>query len=60
MNDTPPAESAPDFPGKPWALRLGAMLVAAFAAIVLLALMDREARPHLEAAADRGPVAAQR
>ena len=60
MDETPPAEPAPDFPGKPWALRLGAMLIAAYVLTVLLALMDREARPHLEAAMDRGPVAAQR
>ena len=60
MNDTPPAESAPDFPGKPWALRLGAMLVAAFIMIVLLAFMDRAARANLEAARDRGPVAVKR
>ena len=60
MNETPPSESAPDFPGKPWALRLGAMLVAAFVVIVVLAFMDREARPNLEAARDRGPVAGKR
>ena len=60
MNDTPPAESASDFPGKPWALRLGAALVVAFALIVLLAFMDREARPNLEAAKDRGAVAGKR
>lgn len=60
MNDTPPAESAPDFPGKPWALRLGAMLVAVFAMIVLLAFMDRAARSNLEVAKDRGPVAVKR
>ncbi len=60
MNETQPAESAPDFSGKPWALRLGAMLVAAFVVIVLLAFMDREARPNLEAAQDRGPVVGKR
>ena len=60
MNDTPPAEPTPDFPGKPWALRLGAMLVAAFVVIVVLAFLDREARPNLEAAKDRGPVAGKR
>ena len=60
MNETPPAESAPDFPGKPWALRLGAALVAAFVLIVLLAFMDREARSNLETAKDRGPVAVKR
>ena len=60
MNETPPAESAPDFPGKPWALRLGAGLVAAFALIVLLALVDRAARPSLEAAKDSGPLAVKR
>ena len=60
MNETPPAESAPDFPGKPWALRLGAALVAAFVVIVLLALVERAARPTLEAAKDRGPVAVKR
>ncbi len=60
MNETPPPESASDFPGRPWALRLGAMLVAAFVVIVVLAFMDREARPNLEAARDRGPVAGKR
>ena len=60
MNETPPPEFAPDFPGRPWALRLGAMLVAAFVVIVVLAFMDREARPNLEAARDRGPVAGKR
>ena len=60
MNETPPAQSASDLPGKPWALRLGAALIAAFALIVLLALVDRAARPNLEAARDRGPVAAKR
>ena len=60
MNETPPAASAPDFPGKPWALRLGAMLVAAFAMIVLLAFMDRAARSNLEVVKDRGPVARDR
>ena len=60
MNETPLAESVPDFPGKPWAMRLGAMLVAAFVLIVLLAFMDRAARTNLEAAKDRGPVAVKR
>ena len=60
MNETPPVESATDFPGKPWALRLGAALVAAFMLIVLLALVDHAARPNLEAAKDRGPVAVKR
>lgn len=60
MNDTPPAESAPDFPGKPWVLRLGALLVAAFVVIVLLAFMDHAALSKLEAAKDRGPVAEKR
>ena len=55
MNDSPPADSAPDFPGKPWALRLGAALVAAFVVIVVLALMNRVARPQLETATARGP-----
>ena len=59
MNDTPPAESAADFPGKPWALRLGAILVAAFVLIVVLAFMDRAAGSNLEAAKDRGPVSAK-
>ena len=56
MNDTPPAEPAPDFPGKPWALRLGAGLVAAFVVIVVLGLMDRAARPQLETAMEHAPV----
>ena len=60
MNDTPPAEPAPDFPGKPWALRLGAALVAAFAVIVVLGLMDRVARPQLETSTDRGPAAVEK
>ena len=60
MNETPPPEPAPAFPGKPWALRLGAALVAAFVLIVLLAFVDREARPNLEAAKDRGAVAGKR
>ena len=60
MNETPPAESAPDFPGKPWALRLGAALVGAFALIVVLALMDRVARTNLESAKDHGPAAVKR
>ena len=60
MNRTPPAEAAPDFPGKPWALRLGAALVAAFVVIVVLALMDRAARPQLETAREHGPVAEKR
>ena len=60
MNRTPPAEAAPDFPGKPWALRLGAALVAAFVVIVVLALMDREARPHFETAREHGPVGEKR
>ena len=60
MNDTPPAEPAPDFPGKPWALRLGAGLVAAFVVIVVLALMDRAARPQLEKATEHAPVGEKR
>ena len=60
MNEMPPAESAPDFPGKPWALRLGAMLVAAFVLTVALAFMDRAARTKLEAANDLGSVAKKR
>ena len=60
MNEMPPAESAADFPGKTWALRLGAMLVAAFVLIVLLAFIDRAGRPELEAAKGRDPVAEQR
>ena len=60
MNDLPPAEPAPDFPGKPWALRLGAALVAAFVVIVVLGLMDRVARPQLETARDRGPAVEKR
>ncbi len=53
MNEKPPAEAAPDFPGKPWALRLGAALVAAFVVIVVLGLMDRAARRQLETATER-------
>ena len=60
MNDTPPAEPAPDFPGKPWALRIGAVLVAAFVVIAVLGLMDRVARPQLETATDRGPAVEKR
>ena len=60
MNDTPPAEPAPDFPGKPWALRLGAALVAAFVVIVVLALTDRAARPQLETVREHDPVAEKR
>ena len=60
MNDLPPADSAPAFPGKTWALRLGALLVAAFVVSVVLAFMDRVARPNLEAAQDRGPSAEKR
>ena len=60
MNDLPPAEPASDFPGKPWALRLGAALAAAFVVIVVLGLMDRVARPKLEAATDRGPAAVEK
>ena len=60
MNDLPPAEPAPDFPGKPWALRLGAALVAAFVVIVVLGLMDRVARPQLATARDRGPAVEKR
>ena len=60
MNRPPPAEAAPDFPGKPWALQLGAALVAAFVVIVVLALMDREARPQLETAREHGSVAEKR
>ena len=60
MNEMPPAESAPDFPGKAWALRLGAMLVAAFVLVVLLAFVDREARSNLETAKDRDAVAGRR
>ena len=60
MNDIPPAESAHDFPGKPWALRLGAGLVAAFVVIVVLALMDRAARPQLETAREHGAAVEKR
>ena len=60
MNDLPPTKPAPAFPGQPWALRLGAALVAAFVLIALLAFVDREARTHLEAAQDRGPVVGPR
>ena len=52
MHDTPPAESAPDFSGKPWALRLGAGLGAAFALTVAFALFDGTRRTSLEAAAE--------
>ena len=60
MNDTPPAEPIPDFPGPPWALRLGAALVAACVVIVVLAFIDREARPQLETARAHGPVVKKR
>lgn len=60
MNELPPVESAPAFPGKPWALRLGAALVAVFVLIVVLAVMDRAARSNLEAAQDRDPVVEKR
>jgi hypothetical protein len=53
MNPPPPAEIT----AQPVAMRLGAALVAAFALAVVLALLDREARPRLETARDRGPVA---
>ena len=60
MTDIPPAEPTPDFPGKPWALRIGAALAAAFVVIVVLALMDRVARPQLETAKEHGPVVEKR
>ena len=60
MNDTPPADSAPDFLGKPWALRLGAALVAVFVVIAVLGLMDRAARAQLETASEHVPVVEKR
>ena len=60
MNETPSVESDPDVPGKMWALRIGAGLIGAFVLIVLMALMDREARPKLETARDLGPVVGKR
>jgi hypothetical protein len=53
MNQPPPAEVT----AMPLAVWLGAALVAAFVLIAVLALIDREARPRLEAARDLGPVA---
>jgi len=54
----PPANDAPnEVTGMPAAVRIGVSLVAAFALIAVLALIDREARPRLEAVQDPGPVA---
>jgi len=51
----PPANDAPnEVTGMPAAVRIGAALVAAFALITVLALIDREARPRLEAVQELG------
>jgi hypothetical protein len=52
MNDTPSAEDAPEFPGRPTAVRLGGALLIALFLVLVLTWRDNGRRTTLETTAE--------